>query len=121
EPALMPGGGVLVNKVLYHPHQGDIVVFEDPSGQQPDRGVVGGFLHWLSERLSFARPPNEDFIKRVIGPPGETVELRDGNLYVNGKRVPQPYLKSPPDTRPYGPKNVPQDRLFVLRDNRLNS
>jgi signal peptidase I len=121
EPTLMPGDRVLVNKVLYHPHRGDIVVFEDPTGQQPDRGVVEGFLHWLSEGLGFARPPNEDFIKRVIGLPGETVELRDGNLYVDGKQVPQPYLKGPPDTRPYGPKTVPPDSLFVLGDNRLNS
>jgi len=121
EPTLMPGDRVLVNKVLYHPHRGDIVVFEDPSGQQPDRGMVGGFLHWLSEGLGFARPPNEDFIKRVIGLPGETVELRDGNLYVDGERVDQPYLKGPPDTRPYGPKIVPPDSLFVLGDNRLYS
>jgi signal peptidase I len=121
EPTLMPGDRVLVNKVLYHPHRGDVVVFEDPSGQQPDRGLVEGFLHWLSEGLGFARPPNEDFIKRVIGLPGETVELRDGNLYVDGKRVPQPYLKGPPDTRPYGPKTVPPDSLFVLGDNRLYS
>jgi signal peptidase I len=121
EPTLMPGDRVLVNKVLYEPHRDDIVVFEDPSGQQPDRGMVGGFLHWLSEGLGFARPPNEDFIKRVIGLPGETVELRDGNLYVDGERVPQPYLKGPPDTRPYGPKTVPPDSVFVLGDNRLYS
>jgi signal peptidase I len=121
EPTLMPGDRVLVNKVLYEPHRGDIVVFEDPSGQQPDRGIVGGVLHWLSEGLGFARPPNEDFIKRVIGLPGETVELRDGNLYVDGERVPQPYLKGPVDTRPYGPKTVPPDTVFVLGDNRLYS
>jgi signal peptidase I len=121
EPTLMPGDRVLVNKVLYQPHRGDIVVFEDPSGQKPDRGAVGGLLDWLSEGLGFARPPNEDFIKRVIGLPGETVELRDGQLYVDGERVPQPYLKGPADTRPYGPKRVPPDSVFVLGDNRLYS
>ncbi len=121
EPTLMPGDRVLVNKVLYEPHLGDIVVFEDPSGQQPDRGLVEGVLHWLSEGLGFARPPNEDFIKRVIGLPGQTVELRDGNLYVDGEPVPQPYLKGPADTRPYGPKTVPPNTVFVLGDNRLYS
>jgi signal peptidase I len=122
EPTLMPGDRVLVNKVRYQPHRGDVVVFEDPSGQQPDRGIVEGVLDWLSEGLGFARPPNEDFIKRVIGLPGETVELdQDGQLYVDGERVPQPYLKGPPDTRPFGPEQVPPDSLLVLGDNRLYS
>jgi signal peptidase I len=122
EPTLMPGDRVLVEKVLYHPHRNDIIVFEDPHpGQQPDRGIIGGFFHWLSEGLGFARPPNEDFIKRVIGLPGETVELRHGSLYVDGKQIPEPYLKGPPDTRDYGPKLVPPDSLFVLGDNRLYS
>lgn len=122
EPTLMPGDRVLVNKILYHPARGDVVVFEDPHpGAQQDRGVVSGFLHWLSEGLGFARPVNEDFIKRVIGLPGETVELRDGKLYVDGKRIAEPYLQGRPDTRDYGPVTVPDDALFVLGDNRLNS
>jgi signal peptidase I len=122
EPTLMPGDRVLVNKVLYHPHRNDIIVFEDPHpGPQQDRGIIGRFLHWLSEGLGFARPPNEDFIKRVIGLPGETVELRHGQLYVDGEQIAQPYLRGPPDTRDYGPKKVPKDALFVLGDNRLYS
>jgi len=122
EPTLMPGDRVLVEKVLYHPHRGDVIVFQDPHpGAQPDRGVVGGFLHWLSEGLGLARPPDEDFIKRVIGMPGDIVELRRGTLYVNGRVVPEPYLHGPPDTRPYGPVRVPAGSLFVLGDNRLNS
>ncbi len=122
EPTLMPGDRVLVNKVLYHPHRNDIIVFEDPHpGPQPDRGIIGGFFHWLSQGLGFARPPNEDFIKRVIGLPGETAELRDGNLFVDGKKIPEPYLHGPPDTRDYGPIKVPPDSLFVLGDNRLYS
>lgn len=123
EPTLMPGDRVLVEKVLYEPSRGDVIVFEDPHpGEQPDRGVVGGFLHWLSEGLGFVQPVDEDFIKRVIGLPGDTVELRQGRLYVNGERVPQPYLVAAErDTRDYGPKEVPPGSLFVLGDNRLNS
>jgi signal peptidase I len=64
---------------------------------------------------------DEDFIKRVIGLPGDTVELRHGTLFVNGTRVPQPYLRGPRDVRDYGPKTVPAESLFVLGDNRLNS
>ena len=122
EPTLMPGDRVLVEKVLYHPHRGDVIVFQDPHpGTPPDRGLIGGFLHWLSEGLGLARPPDEDFIKRVIGMPGDVVELRRGELYVNGRAVPEPYLHGPPDTRPYGPVRVPAGSLFVLGDNRLNS
>lgn len=122
EPTLMPGDRVLVDKVLYHPHRGDIIVFQNPQpSPQPDRGIVGGFLHWLSEGFGFARPPDEDFIKRVIGMPGDVVELRDGKLYVNGRLIPEPYLHGRPDVRPFGPKKVPSDALFVLGDNRLNS
>lgn len=122
EPTLMPGDRVLVRKVLYEPDRGDVIVFEDPKGRSgPDRGVVGGFLHWLTETVGFARPENEDFIKRVIGLPGETVELRNGRLYVDGLQIPQPYLEGRQDTRDYGPIEVPQGKLFVLGDNRLNS
>jgi len=122
EPTLRPGDRVLVWKAFDTPQRGDIVVFEDPHpGRQPDRGLIGGFLHWLSEGLGFARPASEDFIKRVIGLPGETVELRDGVLYVDGKRIPEPYLRGRPDKRDFGPVIVPPDSLFVLGDNRLNS
>jgi signal peptidase I len=122
ESTLKPGDRVLVNKLFDSPSRGDIVVFENPKpGPQPDRGIIGGFLHWLSEGLGFARPADEDFIKRVIGLPGETVELRDGRLYVDGSEVAQPYLRGPEDTRDYGPITVPEGKLFVLGDNRRNS
>jgi len=122
EPTLRPGDRVLVRKIAYEPDRGDIIVFSDPQGRPgPDRGVVGGFLHWLSEGVGFARPEHEDFIKRVIGLPGETVELRNGRLYVDGVQIEQPYLAGRQDTRDYGPVKVPDGELFVLGDNRLNS
>lgn len=122
EPTLEPGDRVLVMKAFDTPERGDIIVFEDPNpGREPDRGVVGGFLHWLSEGLGFARPVDEDFIKRVIGLPGETVEIRDGRLYVDGVLTPEPYLTGRPDKRDYGPTTVPDGMLFVLGDNRRNS
>ncbi|HEY3211670.1 MAG TPA: signal peptidase I [Actinomycetota bacterium] len=122
EPTLEPGDRVLVQKVVYGPDRGDVIVFSDPQGRPgPDRGIVGGFVHWLSSTLGIERPEHEDFIKRVIGLPGETVELRDGRLFVDGVRIREPYLKGAVDTRDYGPVKVPEGALFVLGDNRLNS
>jgi len=122
EPTLEPGDRVLVQKVVYGPDRGDVIVFSDPQGRPgPDRGIVGGFFHWLSSTLGIERPEHEDFIKRVIGLPGETVELRDGRLFVDGVRIREPYLKGAVDTRDYGPVRVPEGALFVLGDNRLNS
>lgn len=124
EPTLMPGDRVLVEKVLYHPQRGDIIVFQNPHpGAQPDRGVVGGFFHWLSEGLGFARPVDEDFIKRVIGMPGDTVEIRNHTVYINGKPLGEPYLTGPAKASmaDYGPTQVPANALFVMGDNRGNS
>jgi signal peptidase I len=122
EPTLEPGDRVLVQKVVYGPDRGDVIVFSDPQGRAgPDRGIVGGFVHWLSSTLGIERPEHEDFIKRVIGLPGETVELREGRLYVDGVRIHEPYLEGAVDTRDYGPVRVPEGALFVLGDNRLNS
>ncbi|HSJ51687.1 MAG TPA: signal peptidase I [Actinomycetota bacterium] len=123
QPTLAPGDRVLVTKVIdAGPSRFDVIVFADPNGGGgPDRGFVGGILHWLSEAVGFARPEDEDFIKRVIGLPGDTVELRRGVLFVNGARVREPYLAGPADTRDFGPVEVPPDSLFVLGDNRLHS
>jgi len=124
EPTLLPGDRVLVSKVLYHPQRGDIIVFEDPHpGPQPDRSVIGGFVHWLSQGLGFARPADEDFIKRVIGMPGETVQIKDHAVLIDGASLPEPYLtaEAKRSMGDYGPVTVPPDALFVMGDNRGNS
>jgi signal peptidase I len=125
EPTLMRGDRVLVCRICYRIgdiHHGDVIVFSDPHpGPAQHRGVIGGFLHWLGEGLGVAQPENEDFIKRVIGLPGDVIELRDGQLYRNGQAVAEPYLDPHRDTRSYGPVTVPDGMLFVLGDNRLVS
>ena len=124
EPALEPGDRVLVNKAFYEPSRFDIIVFADPKdGASSDRGVVDGFLHWLSEGIGFARPEHEDFIKRVIGLPGEVVEIRRHIVTVDGRELREPYLT--PEARAsmtdFGPVTVPEGALFMMGDNRGNS
>ena len=99
--------------------RGDVIVFEGPDGSSPDRGVIGGALHWLGETLGVASPPHDDFVKRVAGLPGDTVEIdRTGLLFVNGaargRALPPP--AGPAQDHP--PTTVPDGMLFVLGDNR---
>ena len=98
------GARTLVEKVLKHPHRGWIVVFKNPHpSPQPHRNPFSAFAHWLSEGFGISTPPDEDFIKRVIGLPGETVQIRSGGtLYVDGRRIPEPYL--PPGTITENPR-----------------
>ena len=57
EPTLQPGDRVLVQKVVYGPDRGDVIVLSDPQGRPgPDRGIVGGFVHWLRARSASNDP-----------------------------------------------------------------
>ena len=126
EPNLLIGDQLLVNRFVFAPtvsgaertllpmtgiRRGDIIVFKYPEN------------------------PERDFIKRVIGLPGETIELKDHRILVNGAPVDEPYAHYLPrpegsgqhevtsdDVRDrYGPVTVPPDALFVMGDNRDNS
>lgn len=123
EPTLIQGDRVLVNKIPYYfhdPRRGDIVVFENPNPEAvPDRGLIGGFLHWLFQGLGVQQPENEDFIKRVIGVPGDTVQGKHGSVYVNGEKIAEPYLTQ--ETQAFDAITVPEGKLFVMGDNRGNS
>ena len=101
---LLEGDRVLVNKVSFHLHEvnrGDVVVFRRP----PDFPV-----------------DDEDLIKRVIALPGETVQARDRQIYVDGKPLQEPYVEAAcRGTENFAPVKVPVGDLFVMGDNRCNS
>jgi signal peptidase I len=124
-PTLEKGDRILVCRICVRfgdIHRGDVIVFSDPHpAAGVDRGPVGAAVHWLGEGIGVAQPENEDFIKRVIGLPGDVVELHDGTLFVNGAIVDEPYLNPEIDTSPYPPTTVPDGMLFVLGDNRAHS
>jgi signal peptidase I len=121
------GDRILVDKLPYYfhpPRRGDIIVFSNPHPEEgPSRGPIGAFFHWLGEGLGLAGPANEDYIKRVIGLPGETVEIRDHTVYANGQPLDEPYLtaEARASMLDYGPVEVPAGSYFVLGDNRGHS
>jgi signal peptidase I len=125
EPTLMIGDRVLVNKVVYHfhpPRRGDIIVFQDPHGVPVHRNPASALVHWVTEGLGVSQSPDKDFIKRVIGVPGDSIEVRNGVVYVNGRALgPEPYVSPIRDHSSWGPQRVPAGDLFVMGDNRTNS
>jgi signal peptidase I len=127
EPTLEIGDRVFVNKLAYDLGdigRGDVIVFQNPNpGAVPDRGVVDGFLHWLGEGIGVAQPEDEDFIKRVIGLPGETIEIRNNVVYIDGEPIDEPYLTRAARqfNGDFGPTEIPEGSYFVMGDNRGNS
>jgi signal peptidase I len=127
EPTLMVGDRVFVNKLVYDIgdiHRGDVIVFSNPHpGAEPQRGPVTAFLHWLGEGVGLAQPADEDFIKRVVGLPGDTIEIRDNVVYIDGNRLDEPYLTDQAKTfnGNYPLTQIPKDSLFVMGDNRGDS
>jgi signal peptidase I len=123
EPTLVPGDRVIVAKVPYYfhdPRRGDVIVFEEPDpAKEPERGVWGAITHWLGQGLGFSPPDNSDYIKRVIGEPGDVVSARNGDVYVNDVRISEPYLHE--RTARFPETTVPEGELFVMGDNRSNS
>lgn len=125
EPTLVPGDRVLVSKLaarLGGVHRGDVVVFEDPRPEpEADGSPASALLRWVLAGLGVAQPADQDFVKRVVALPGESWEIRRGVVYINGKRLDEPYLDPTVDARSFGPGTVPPGRLFVLGDNRTRS
>lgn len=124
-PTLQIGDRVMVEKVSYYftkPHRGDIIVFRYPPSD-PKALNTNNVFFWpfqqIGETLHITYRGTTPYVKRVIGTEEETVELRKGKLYVDGKRIEEPYIVD--DGSDFGPVKVPEGNLFCLGDNRPNS
>ena len=126
EDTLQINDRVLVSKLSYaigDIEHGDVIVFDDPRGgfEQPDEGALDSVMRNLLESVGLVAPQSE-FIKRVIGMPGDTVAAKDGSVVVNGVVLVEPYRKQPEKPIPdFGPILVPSEELFVMGDNRFAS
>lgn len=98
EPNFHDGQRVVVNKAVYfwgEPERGDVIVFNSPVS-------------------------DDDYIKRVIGIPGDTVEIKGGKVYINGVALDEPYVAEAP-AYSYPLTDIPEGMYFVLGDNRNHS
>jgi signal peptidase I len=104
EPTLQINDRLIIDKLSYDftaPQRGDMVVFN------PTKTLREQNFH-------------DAFIKRVIGLPGETVEVRNGQVWINGSPLREKYIEAPPNYQ-WGPVAVPANSYLVLGDNRNNS
>ncbi|MDV3348857.1 signal peptidase I [Leptothoe sp. ISB3NOV94-8A] len=106
DPTLHIGDRLLIEKLSYRfhpPHHGDIVVFEPP----PQLQAIG-------------YRPEQAFIKRVMGLPGDTLAVRQGQVYRNDQPLTEPYILAAPNYE-MTPVAVPDNTVFVMGDNRNDS
>jgi len=97
EPNLHDGEYVIVNRISYRLHQ-------------PDRGDV----------IVFKKEGSREFIKRIVGLPGDTVQVQGARVIVNGTPLTEPYIAQPP-AYTMEPRKIAPNEYFVLGDNRNNS
>ncbi|WP_446213156.1 signal peptidase I [Micromonospora sp. IBSANI012] len=143
EDTLLIGDRVLVNKVVYDvrdPVRGEVVVFRGTDRwvaqevQEPEPGFAGKVGRTFGDLVGVSRPGEKDFIKRVIGVPGDRVKCCDdqGRVLVNGTPLDEPYvirnspLDVPPNARECRSRRfeevvVPPGQIFVMGDHRLVS
>jgi signal peptidase I len=127
EENLLIGDHLLVNKFVFGPTATPIERAILPIGEIKRSDVIV---------FKYPEEPDRDFIKRVIGLPGETLEVREKKVYVNGRALDEPYVHflQPPSSNSefhettsfdvrerYGPVTVPANQYFVMGDNRDNS
>jgi signal peptidase I len=122
-PTLENGEFLIVNKLVYSEVDleklSNFLPFIDP-GSDPTRYVFHGPERGDIIVLRDPRDPNTDLIKRVIGLPGETIEIVNGKVYINDRLLEEPYITTPwNDTLPK--ILIPPDEYFVMGDNRNNS
>ena len=112
---------ILVNKLAFRfgePNRGDVVVFD--SGELRQESILEAVRRNLAEAVGLSAPES-DFVKRVIALPGEVLEIRDNQVYVDDVVLAESYLKPGTAMADFGPVTVEPDHYFMMGDNRGRS
>jgi signal peptidase I len=134
QPTLFKGDRIVANKLVYKyrmPRRGEVVIFKVYSyttekelrAATPEQMIVLGRPSFMKNDRLGERFVKRDYIKRVAGLPGDVVEIRDHQLFINEERVDEPWITDPIYDFKYNYPSivVPEDHLFVLGDNHNNS
>ena len=121
---LLEGDRVMVNKLAFRfgePGHGDVIVFDSPLEDLTDgENIVGAILRNIGESLGLSTPDTA-LIKRVIALGGDTIEIRDNAVFINGTAIDESYLTRSVRMPDFGPLQIPPDHVFVMGDNRNQS
>ncbi len=130
-PTLKKGDRVVVSRISYRlhtPHRGDVVVFRNPGYRELRKpNAVEKVINGLSEVVGARQPKDKNYVKRVIGLPGEKISIKDHAVWINGKKLDEPWLQPGVPTEPgpnLGPDQeltVPPKMYFMMGDNRPDS
>lgn len=112
---------VMVNKLEYRfgePERGDVVVFRDPAEPEIEESLPEAAIRSVLEAVGIRTRGRDDLIKRIVGLPGETIEIIDNQVLVDGDPIAEPYLRDGVTMPDEGPFVVGPDEVFVMGDNR---
>jgi signal peptidase I len=122
---LLEGDRVMVNKLSYRfgdPDPGDVIVFDPPpsEGEVRDENLAQSVLRNIAESVGLSQPSSE-FIKRVIAVEGQTIEIKDNIILIDGEPLDEPYVREGSVMADFALLRVPDNELFVMGDNRNQS
>ena len=128
-PTLKVHDRVVVSRLSYHlhdPRRGDVVVFQNPQYAETNPpNIVKRAFRNAFELVGMHQPKDKNLIKRLIGLPGDRLMAKDGGVWINGKRLAEPWLKKDVITDWPGMEGkeitVPKGHYFMMGDNRGNS
>jgi signal peptidase I len=124
-PTLQVGDRVVVSRLSYRLHQpnrGDIAVFQNPGWEPTSQPVLPlRLVKDLGEFVGIGQPKDKNYIKRVIGLPGDKVAGKNGHVYINNVELKEPWLATGVVTSDFAEVRVPAGTYWMMGDNRDDS